>query len=97
MTGSFSKPVFLPSQIGLSHEALGSYYFGCGTLFVAPGLLVLVQCRATRLWIFPIGLFYHAVYSVAVAVLMWALIRFAWPDHLEDESGPPVSSGEKTS
>ena len=33
----------------------------------------------------PIGLFYHAVYSLAVAVLMWALIRFAWPDHLEAE------------
>jgi hypothetical protein len=47
--------------------------------------------------IFPIGLFYHAVYSVAVAVLMWALIRFAWPDHLEGESGPRGSSGEKTS
>ena len=47
--------------------------------------------------IFPIGLFYHAVYSIAVAVLMWVLIRFAWPDHLENESGPPVSSGEKPS
>ena len=38
----------------------------------------------------PIGFFYHAVYSAAVAVLMWALIRFAWPGHLEveAEAGP---------
>ena len=32
----------------------------------------------------PIGLAYHAAYCVAVAVLMWALTRFAWPSHLED-------------
>ena len=31
----------------------------------------------------PVGLFYHAVYSLAVAGLMWSLVRFAWPDHLE--------------
>ena len=31
----------------------------------------------------PIGLFYHAVYSLAVVVLMWALVRYAWPAHLE--------------
>ena len=49
----------------------------------------------------PIGLFYHAVYSLAVAVLMWALIRYAWPAHLEgevqaeaDSDGPPA--GEPT-
>ena len=47
--------------------------------------------------ILPVGLFYHAAYSVAVAVLMWGLIRFAWPEHLEDESGHHVSSGEKPS
>ena len=37
----------------------------------------------------PIGFFYHAVYSVAVAALMWALIRFAWPGHLEVEAETP--------
>ncbi len=34
----------------------------------------------------PIGLFYHAVYSLAVAALMWALVRYAWPEHLEPEA-----------
>jgi hypothetical protein len=33
----------------------------------------------------PIGLFYHAVYSVAVAALMWLLVRLAWPSHLEKD------------
>ena len=33
----------------------------------------------------PIGLFYHACYSVAAALLMWLLVKFAWPSHLETE------------
>jgi hypothetical protein len=37
--------------------------------------------------IFPIGLFYHIVFTVAVAGLMWLLVRLAWPAHLE--SGLP--------
>ena len=41
----------------------------------------------------PVGLFYHAVYSLAVAGLMWALVRFAWPADLEAdaESAPDAS------
>ena len=34
----------------------------------------------------PVGLFYHGVYSLAAAGLMWALVRFAWPAHLEAEA-----------
>ena len=34
---------------------------------------------------FPIGLFYHACFSVAAALLMWLLVTFAWPSHLERE------------
>ena len=33
----------------------------------------------------PIGLFYHAVYTLAVSGLVWILIRAAWPAHLDDE------------
>jgi Protein of unknown function (DUF3311) len=33
----------------------------------------------------PIGLFYHACFSVAAALVMWMLVTFAWPAHLEDE------------
>ena len=31
----------------------------------------------------PIGLFYHAVYTVAISALMCALVRTHWPSHLE--------------
>ena len=35
---------------------------------------------------FPSGLLYHIVYCFAVAVLMFLLIRYAWPENLEAES-----------
>ena len=31
----------------------------------------------------PIGLFYHIVLCLAIAGLMWMLVRYAWPDELE--------------
>ena len=34
----------------------------------------------------PIGLFYHICYTLAVALLMWLLVRYAWPAHLEGET-----------
>jgi hypothetical protein len=33
----------------------------------------------------PIGLFYHGCYTVAASVLMWLLVKYAWPSHLEAE------------
>ena len=33
----------------------------------------------------PIGLFYQACFSVAAALFMWLLVKFAWPGHLEQE------------
>ena len=33
----------------------------------------------------PIGLAYHAAYSVAAALVLAVLVRFAWPAHLEAE------------
>jgi hypothetical protein len=32
----------------------------------------------------PIGLFYHAAYTVAISVLMAVLVHTHWPSHLED-------------
>jgi len=32
----------------------------------------------------PIGLFYHAVYTLAVSLLLWMIVRRHWPSHLED-------------
>jgi uncharacterized SAM-binding protein YcdF (DUF218 family) len=33
----------------------------------------------------PIGLFYHACFTVAASLVMWVLVRHAWPIHLEQE------------
>jgi hypothetical protein len=33
----------------------------------------------------PIGLFYQGCFSIAAALLMWLLVTFAWPAHLEAE------------
>jgi hypothetical protein len=32
----------------------------------------------------PIGLFYHACFAVAASLVLWMLVRFAWPSHLEE-------------
>jgi len=44
--------------------------------------------RVARPFVFgfiPIGLFYQAVFSVAASLLMWLLVKYAWPAHLEEE------------
>jgi Protein of unknown function (DUF3311) len=45
--------------------------------------------RAARPLVFgfvPIGLAYHAAYSILAAGLMWLLVRYAWPQRLEEEA-----------
>ena len=32
----------------------------------------------------PIGLAYHAAYTIACSALLWLLVRWHWPAHLED-------------
>jgi hypothetical protein len=32
----------------------------------------------------PVGLAYHAAFSIAAAGVLWLLVRYAWPHHLED-------------
>lgn len=39
----------------------------------------------------PVGLAYHGAYCLAVALLMWALTRYAWPGWLEESSGNVLS------
>jgi hypothetical protein len=41
----------------------------------------------------PIGLFYHACFTVATALLMWLLVKQAWPEHLEDGQGDWETGG----
>jgi uncharacterized protein DUF3311 len=42
----------------------------------------------------PIGLFYHACFSCAAALLMWLLVKFAWPSNLEREVEEQISEEE---
>jgi hypothetical protein len=41
--------------------------------------------RPLAFGVIPVGLFYHGCFSVAASLLMWALVKFAWPAHLEEE------------
>jgi len=44
----------------------------------------------------PIGLAYHAGYSVLAAILMAVLVKVAWPKHLEDvQPKEPDNSGNR--
>jgi hypothetical protein len=45
--------------------------------------------RSARPLIFgfvPVGLAYHAAFSVACALVLWLVVTYAWPSHLEDEA-----------
>ena len=33
--------------------------------------------------VLPPGLAYHVLYTLAASALMWLLVRYAWPSHLE--------------
>ena len=45
----------------------------------------------------PIGLFYHGVFSVVASLLMWLLVKFAWPSHLEAEAEAPQKQEDAAS
>jgi hypothetical protein len=37
----------------------------------------------------PVGIWYHALFCVAAAILLWLFVLFAWPRHLENTSPEP--------
>ena len=39
----------------------------------------------------PIGLFYHAVFTLACSIAMWLLVKHAWPAHLDVEPPEPAN------
>ncbi len=55
------------------------------------------EARPLVFGVMPIGLFYHAVYTLAVSLLVWGLIRVAWPSRLEAaEEGDRASSESRS-
>lgn len=43
----------------------------------------------------PPGITYHVGYTLAIAALMWLLVKVAWPGHLEEEPERPVVRQEE--
>jgi hypothetical protein len=48
------------------------------------------EARPLVLGFLPIGLAYHALYAGAASLLLWLLVTWAWPAHLEQAGEPPV-------
>ena len=44
----------------------------------------------------PIGLFYHAAYTLASSVLLWVIVRRHWPAHLEERPQNNTEEGHRT-
>jgi hypothetical protein len=56
--------------------------------------------RTLVLGFLPVGLAYHALYSIAAALLWAFAVRFAWPAHLEalaEQADAPSAGGEQQS
>jgi hypothetical protein len=49
--------------------------------------------RTLVLGFLPVGLAYHAAYSILAAILMAVLVRFAWPSYLEGAEPEPSLRG----
>lgn len=45
------------------------------------------------LGLLPVGLAYHAAYAILAAVMMWLLVKFAWPRQLDEMESP---TGDQT-
>lgn len=47
------------------------------------------EARPLVFGILPVGLAYHAAYTLAVSAVMAVLVRRCWPSHLEEHAGEP--------
>jgi len=43
----------------------------------------------------PVGLFYHACFAVLASLLLWLLVKHAWPSHLEQELESQTSARDE--
>jgi hypothetical protein len=43
-----------------------------------------LEARPLVFGFLPIGLFYHAAFTVATSAVLWLLVKAAWPSHLEE-------------
>jgi hypothetical protein len=64
------KPVALGALVGLFYALHQDLWFWRDARPLVFGFL-------------PIGLFYHAAYTAGCSVLLWVLVKWSWPAHLE--------------
>lgn len=43
----------------------------------------------------PVGIAYHVAFCVAASVLLWLLVTYAWPAHLDQVEADPVREDER--
>ncbi len=48
------------------------------------------EARPLAFGVFPIGLFYHMAYTVALSFALALLVRLIWPSHLDADPPPPL-------
>ena len=46
------------------------------------------EARPLVLGVLPIGLFYHAAYTLASALVLALLVRWLWPSHVDERAAP---------
>jgi len=63
-------------------------------IFFTPRFLVVDESTLV-LGFLPIGLAFHALFSIACAFLGWVAIKFAWPHHLEQFAEENFSEGSE--
>lgn len=51
------------------------------------------EARPLVFGVLPVGLAWHAGYTLAVSAIMAILVRRAWPSHLEDAAGEGGGAG----
>jgi len=51
------------------------------------------EARPLVFGVLPVGLAWHAAYTLAVSAIMAVLVRRSWPSHLEDEAGGERATG----
>ncbi len=79
-----------PGGVAILYGVLGDFRMRIAAILMVVALYVLHQdfwfWRSARPLVFgilPIGLFYHAAYVVASSLVLWVLVTFLWPSHLE--------------
>ena len=43
------------------------------------------SARPLVLGFLPVGLAYHAAYTIGISLLMWGLVKYGWPSHLDSD------------